>query len=483
MNDTATETEQLMRNQIGARFFAVTTHAIRLPRRFVHAVRRFQIHRGPQAILKIVLGGTLILVSMLLLLLLVSFFVLDNTYVADRMVVCLAAFLYLFSSFILLKRQQFKQVAWMLIIFYGGLAATILSQWSINAPFGILILGFTIIMSGVLLGARFIIPVTIGAVTLLLITQIATEAGLLHPDHKALAIASSFGDVASYAVIFAVFALISWLAGRQKEQSLEQALQAEAALAREKELLAVRLEEQTRHLRDAQFEEIQHLYRFVELGQLSTVLLHDLANHLTVLTIDIDDLQQVSSRSDAVTRAKESISHLEKIVGQVRLQLQETSRTKEFNTARLIRETLSTMTSKARKTNVKLVFQSPISIKAFRITGDSLRLSQIITILVTNAIEAYADVESKKPRTVAVTTKATASKVRITVTDHGIGIPANRRAHLFLPFQSTKEHGMGIGLFIAKNMIATHFKGTVMIDANLAYTRFIIELPKQIRNK
>ena len=67
---------------------------------------------------------------------------------------------------------------------------------------------------------------------------------------------------------------------------------AEDELRIEKSLLAVRLEKRTQKLQAAQLKEMQQLYRFAELGQLSTALLHDLANHLTVLTIDIEDIHK-----------------------------------------------------------------------------------------------------------------------------------------------------------------------------------------------
>ncbi len=264
------------------------------------------------------------------------------------------------------------------------------------------------------------------------------------------------------------------------EQSLQRALEAETALEEEKDLLAFRLEEQTRHLREVQFDEMRQLYRFAELGQLSTALLHELANHLTILTLDIDDLHQRHRRSRAIVHAKESISHLDTMVDQVRRQLRETNLTKEINISSLIHETMATIESKAKAAGVVLQYETLDSQEPPSVFGDPLRLSQILTVLITNGIEAYQALEKGKPkRKVVINASKQKSFLQITVTDWGGGIPKKDRKRLFLPFRSTKKDGMGVGLFIAKEMLETHFKGMIAVDRTITPTTFIIKIPAE----
>jgi signal transduction histidine kinase len=316
----------------------------------------------------------------------------------------------------------------------------------------------------------------------LAVLHVISSAGVIQPDRAPLDDASTWGDVISYGIIFLIFALVSWLSRRQMEQSLQRALAAEAALEVEKDLLAVRLEEQTRHLREVQFDEMRQLYRFAELGQLSTALLHELANHLTVLTLDIDDLHQRHSRSRAIVHAKESISHLDAMVDQVRQQLRETNLTKEISIPSLISETLAAIESKAKTAGVTLIYDVPTNQKGLSVFGDPLRLSQILTVLVTNAVEAYQGVKKdKSKRRVVIEAIRKKSHLQITVSDWGTGIPEKTRKRLFLPFRSTKKDGMGVGLFIAKEMIETHFKGTISLDKSTSHTTFVIEIPTELK--
>jgi len=43
--------------------------------------------------------------------------------------------------------------------------------------------------------------------------------------------------------------------------------------------------------------------------------------------------------------------------------------------------------------------------------------------------------------------------VRVAVTDHGVGLQDDAEEKLFLPFYTTKEEGMGIGLPMCRSLI------------------------------
>ena len=429
----------------------------------------------PHHVLKIVLRGSLIFVSLIFLLLCHSFFVAGNTYVLERILFSGMGVAYVLIANIFYKKQLFTLASWMTIVLFAMLAFSILFVWGINTPMGILLMGFVILLAGVLLGARLIMPIAAGVVGILVFLQIGANVGFIVPDYTHISASSGFGDVASYATIFFVFALISWLSRNQMEQSLKRALAAEAKIEREKELLAQRLEEQTKHLKESQLQEMQQLYRFAELGQLSTLLLHDLANHLSVLTLDIDDIEQRHKRSEAILRAKDSIGHLDHMVSQVREQLHESSQSIAFSPAKVINETIDTLSSKAGKFHVTVEAQNQLA-KNLQLTGDPLRFSQIIAILTTNAIESYRD-KSSKDNKVAIHSTVKENTLTITVTDHGSGITKKQRDRLFTPFQSTKSQGMGIGLFIAKNMIESHFNGRINLDPATDQTLFRLTFP------
>lgn len=67
--------------------------------------------------------------------------------------------------------------------------------------------------------------------------------------------------------------------------------------------------------------------------------------------------------------------------------------------------------------------------------------------------------------------------VRVRVRDTGIGMTSEQLSQLFEPFHTTKEDGLGLGLFICKQIIDDH-NGTLEVDSKLGKgTEFIVWLP------
>jgi CheY-like chemotaxis protein len=68
------------------------------------------------------------------------------------------------------------------------------------------------------------------------------------------------------------------------------------------------------------------------------------------------------------------------------------------------------------------------------------------------------------------------STVRIVVRDNGTGIPEHLIPIIFEPFLTTKKHGTGLGLSMAKRIIEEHH-GRIAVRSSAAGTEFQIHLP------
>jgi len=389
-----------------------------------------------------------------------------------RLWLCFLGFILLLVIGVIMLVGRHLLASWLLLVFYASLAFLVLIVWGFQAQVGLLGLAFVVVLAGMLIGSGSIVPVASCIVVMLIALQLFGCVGMMQTDRTLVDI--SMMDLLSYIAVFSIFALTSWLSRRQMEQTLYQAQEAEKALLQEKELLAVRLEEQTRHLRAVQLEEMRQLYRFAELGQMSTAVLHELANYLTVLMFDIDDIHQ-QHPSEEINRARESLTYMESMVQQVRDRIRDDNKPYRFKTNKVLNEARDTLVSRATKQGVTLIFKlkgSPSSV------GDPLRLLQAMTVLIINAIDAYnhqtVDVLLKQ---VIVESYSRNAYLYITVTDFGVGIKAEQRKGLFTPIRSNKTGGMGIGLYIASEMIKTNFQGTLELDPRLDMTRFIIRLP------
>jgi len=107
---------------------------------------------------------------------------------------------------------------------------------------------------------------------------------------------------------------------------------------------------------------------------------------------------------------------------------------------------------------------------------DAHRLEQVLTNLLSNAGK-YA------PGTpVEVSVQAEGTHVTIRVRDQGPGIPAAAQTRIFEPFErlksAEKASGMGLGLYIAKQIVEAH-QGSLRLESAAGEgTTFIIQLPK-----
>ncbi|HEV7558479.1 MAG TPA: ATP-binding protein, partial [Kofleriaceae bacterium] len=103
-------------------------------------------------------------------------------------------------------------------------------------------------------------------------------------------------------------------------------------------------------------------------------------------------------------------------------------------------------------------------------------LSQVIVNLLVNAAHAIrgGPVDSNEIR---IETRHDGDTVRIAVVDTGKGIPPDQLQRIFDPFHSTKQTGVGLGLAICHEIVAS-FAGDIDVTSELGRgSRFRIALP------
>ncbi len=107
---------------------------------------------------------------------------------------------------------------------------------------------------------------------------------------------------------------------------------------------------------------------------------------------------------------------------------------------------------------------------------DRMRLEQVVTNLLSNALKYGPG----KPVEIALS--AGDDKIRLAVTDHGIGIAPEDQARLFQRFErmvSARHYGgLGLGLWIVSEIVKAH-GGTISVESRLAEgSTFVVELPR-----
>jgi signal transduction histidine kinase len=123
----------------------------------------------------------------------------------------------------------------------------------------------------------------------------------------------------------------------------------------------------------------------------------------------------------------------------------------------MVRESLEVAQDLAREQGVSLETQFGAAIPLTPL--DAGRMKQVFINLITNAIQA-----SPAGETVMVRSALGEGNITIDVVDRGGGIPPEQRENIFVPFFTTKNEGVGLGLSMVKNIISAHHGAVEFFD-------------------
>ena len=219
-----------------------------------------------------------------------------------------------------------------------------------------------------------------------------------------------------------------------------------------------------------------------------SVASHELRTPLTPLALRLQLLRQECSRPEVDTQRV--LGHVESAHAQVRRMtalmdslLDATRitsgrltlrREDDVNLAAIVRDVVSSFETQAARAHCPLELELPA-----RVLGqwDALRLEQIVTNLLSNALKFGAG------HGVTLRLEEQGDWARLSVRDEGIGMDAAMRARLFGRFERgvSERHygGLGLGLFITHQVVQA-LGGRVHVESTPGQgSLFTVELPRQ----
>ena len=102
-------------------------------------------------------------------------------------------------------------------------------------------------------------------------------------------------------------------------------------------------------------------------------------------------------------------------------------------------------------------------------------IEQVILNLVNNAAQALAN-SGTLQRHIAIEATKIGEVVRLCVSDNGPGVPADFKSHLFELLSTTKQTGMGLGLWLCKHIVTRYCGSIHYEDAVGGGAKFVIEI-------
>jgi len=201
---------------------------------------------------------------------------------------------------------------------------------------------------------------------------------------------------------------------------------------------------------------------------------HEIKNPLTPMKLSIQHLlRTIDSRNGASTE------NIKKVGRSLMEQIEVITKiVSEFATfAKMPQPTFQTFDLIAIIKNVGELFQHANNViiqmqlpQECLITGDKNQLSQLLTNLLKNSIQASAS-------NITISAVIIGDRISMRVEDNGNGIHPEEQHKVFTPHFTTKNAGSGIGLSIVKQIVLNH-KGTIHFQStkNIG-TQFTVDLP------
>lgn len=384
-------------------------------------------------------------------------------------------------SLLIVSKKGFARIASYLLILIYAIGATYSGYvWGASLPASLLTFCLVIVTSSVLIGSVYGIINALVAIIIIYGLGIHERLGLALTDWKLDSVTRS--DIVAYSGIILFITTISWLSNSEIEKSLSRARKSEKALARERDNLEVTVEERTKALKQSQIEIMNELYRAAEFGKIAQGVFHDLINPLTSVSLNVEQLTRPNTNPTDIKiytdRAVAITKKMSSYVSSVRKQIQSHELNEEFFINTEVADAVDVLTYKARMSNVKIIFNPTEKVS---IIGNPLKINQVISNLVSNAIDALADIKKDAKIIIITLSQISEKEIKVVVNDNGRGIEDSTLAHIFDPFFTTKskEKGSGIGLAIVKNIVEKDFKGNINVTSSDLGTSFEITLLKQ----
>jgi signal transduction histidine kinase len=145
----------------------------------------------------------------------------------------------------------------------------------------------------------------------------------------------------------------------------------------------------------------------------------------------------------------------------------------EVPVSELITKVLDIVTPELRSKNIQIQLRVDDDL---RMKVNSAEIEQVILNLLNNAGQSLAN-SGTLQRRITIEAIKVGRSIRLSIIDNGTGVPIEFKPQLFELLSTTKQTGMGLGLWLCKHIV-TRYGGSIHYeDAIGGGARFIVELP------
>ncbi len=224
--------------------------------------------------------------------------------------------------------------------------------------------------------------------------------------------------------------------------------------------------------------------RLNALGELAAGMAHELNQPLTAILANTQaakrllqgDPAELPTALQAMDQAVAQARRASEVLGRLRRTVEQPSPAQPGQTvdlAQAVRNALDLLEPESRR---RAVVPAVHTAQPVRVLAERVALEQIVHNLLTNALQAL-DLVPASERQLTIDIQATQGMGVLSVADTGPGISPETLPHVFEPFFSTREGGLGLGLSLCETL-ATGMGGQLRAQANAPRGAvFVLTLP------
>ena len=236
-------------------------------------------------------------------------------------------------------------------------------------------------------------------------------------------------------------------------------------------------------LRNTQAE-LAHTTRVLTMGELTASIAHEVNQPLGAIVASAGACERwLAAKPPQMEKARRALERIVndgkragEVIKRIRALMKRQAPRKDWLTINeAILEVIAVAQHQLRRNDILLETQLAEGLPLVR--GDRVQLQQVLLNLIVNAVEAMSGINDRRRELTIVSAADGPEAVAVEVRDSGMGLDAERAAHLFEPFHTTKAEGLGIGLSISRSIVEAHEGRLRMAQSAGSGAVFAFDLP------
>jgi signal transduction histidine kinase len=226
--------------------------------------------------------------------------------------------------------------------------------------------------------------------------------------------------------------------------------------------------------------------RHARMGEMMNFVAHQWQQYLYTISLYMDGMERKEKKRnlpdhslEPISAVRTTLSHMYATLNNFRNFITPDNKRENFPASELCESVLSLLDDQLSSRGITMNYTQEGD---SRIWGIRNEFEQVLINLLGNSSQILKERSVEAP-VITLIVEESETGIRITVEDNGGGIPEEIRHKIFSLYQTSREKGSGMGLYMSRRIIRERFNGTLELEEGAAGARFVIGIPREARKE